>query len=184
MTADAHRHLGRLPAHAFKGTADLVEAMVRVRSARPDLKLVIAGGETLFDYRDYRESVLRRAGELDVRPVVLGPVEHNRLPALVAAADVFAFPSVKEGFGLAAMEALAAGTPLVMRDLPVLREVFGEAGSFASSAATLAAAILEMTGERDPLRVKAGRELALAHDWTTSARAHLAFYRSLAGQPV
>ena len=35
---------------------------------------------------------------------------------------VFAFPSVTEGFGLAAMEALAAGGPVVTRDLPVLRD--------------------------------------------------------------
>ena len=46
----------------------------------------------------------------------------------VAGAAVFAFPSTKEGFGLAAMEALAAGVPVVVRDLPVLREVFGAGG--------------------------------------------------------
>ena len=42
-------------------------------------------------------------------PVVLGPVAHDALPALAAAAGVFAFPSVKEGFGLAAMEVLPRG---------------------------------------------------------------------------
>ena len=52
----------------------------------------------------------------------------------MAAADVFAFPSTKEGFGLAAMEALAAGVPVVVRDLPVLREVFGDAVRYASDA--------------------------------------------------
>lgn len=65
-----------------------------------------------------------RAGALGVAPVVLGPVPHADLPALVAAADVLAFPSTKEGFGLAAMEPLAAGVPVVTRELPVLREVF------------------------------------------------------------
>ena len=44
-------------------------------------------------------------------PIVLGPVPDPDLPSLVAAASAFAFPSVKEGFGLAAMEALAAGVP-------------------------------------------------------------------------
>jgi len=162
-----------------KGTCDLMEAMAQVRSARPDLKLVIGGGETLFDYRDYRESVLQRARELDVQPILLGPVDHDRVPALVAAADVFAFPSVKEGFGLAAMEALAAGVPVVMRDLPVLREVFGNAAVFADSPSTLATAILDAAGVRDHRRSRYGQDLAAAHTWTSVARAHLAFYRTL-----
>jgi glycosyltransferase involved in cell wall biosynthesis len=69
---------------------------------------------------------------------VLGPVPHDELPVLVAAAEVFAFPSTEEGFGLAAMEALAAGVPLVTSDLPVFREVFGDAGRYAASPPELA----------------------------------------------
>ncbi len=56
---------------------------------------------------------------------------HDALPALAAAAGVFAFPSTKEGFGLAAMEALAAGVPLVVSHLPVLREIFSGTAQFA-----------------------------------------------------
>src|SRR3979411_3247445 len=103
-----------------------------LRADESDVRLVIAGGETLFDYRDYRERWEKRAAELGADPVVLGPVEHAELPSLVAAAAVFAFPSTKEGFGLAAMEALAAGVPLVTRDLPVLHEVFGGVARFAA----------------------------------------------------
>ena len=47
---------------------------------------MIAGGETLFDYRDYRAQWEPRAAELGVTPVVLGPVADADLPALVAAA--------------------------------------------------------------------------------------------------
>ncbi len=103
-----------------KGTMDLLEAYALLREV--PLRLVIAGGETLFDYRDYRARWDKRAAELGADPVVLGPVAHDELPSLVAAARVFAFPSAKEGFGLAAMEALAAGVPVVTRDLPVLRD--------------------------------------------------------------
>jgi glycosyltransferase-like protein len=159
-----------------KGTLDLVEAMALVHAARPELSLVVAGGETLFDYRDYRARVLDRAAELGVVPVVLGPVDHEALPALVAAADVFAFPSVKEGFGLAAMEALAAGVPVVTRDLPVLREVFGGAATFAADPAGLAAGLLAEVGE--PRRAE-GRALAQGHSWDTAAAAHLELYAAL-----
>ena len=124
-----------------KGTLDLVSAFAQLSRLHPGHALVVAGGETLIDYRSYRTEVDQRCAELGVAPVVLGPVADPELPALVAGADALAFPSTKEGFGLAAMEALAAGVPVVMRDLPVLREVFGPAVTFASTPPALAAAL-------------------------------------------
>ncbi len=167
-----------------KGTLDLVRAFARVRASRPQLELVVAGGETLFDYRDYRAEVDAVAAELGVRPMVLGPVDHEALPALVAAADVFAFPSTKEGFGLAAMEALAAGVPLVCRDLPVLREVFDGAAGFGRDVAGLASALLTGITEPDPERIEAGRRLAADHTWEAAATAHLALYQRVTSGAV
>jgi glycosyltransferase-like protein len=154
-----------------KGTLDLIEAMAGL----PDLQLVLAGGETLFDYRDYRVQVDDLADRLGVAPVVLGPVEHAALPTLVAGAEVFAFPSTKEGFGLAAMEALAAGVPVVMRDLPVLREVFRDAASFAATPAELAQLLGSARRSHDPER---GAALAARYTWAEAAEAHERFYLS------
>ncbi len=164
-----------------KGTLDLVEAMALVRRERPRTRLVVAGGETLFDYRGYRATVDARAAELGVDPVVLGPVDHDKLPTLVAGARAFAFPSTREGFGLAAMEALAAGVPLVARDLPVLREVFGSAAAFASDPAGFAAALL---APGDPGRRSAGRSLAAGTGWDAAAAGHLRLYRSTLDPPA
>ncbi|MEU7696536.1 MSMEG_0565 family glycosyltransferase [Microbispora hainanensis] len=163
-----------------KGSLDLLEAYALLRDARPDIRLVIAGGETLFDYRDYRARWEARAAELGVEPLVLGPVPDAELPPLVAGAAAFAFPSVKEGFGLAAMEALAAGVPLVMRDLPVLREVFGCAARFAVTPAGLADELADALASPDPRRRTAGRELAARHTWQAAAERHIALYESLA----
>ena len=162
-----------------KGSLDLLEAYALLRKSEPDVRLVIAGGETLFDYRDYRAAWEERAAELGVDPVVLGPVDHDVLPGLVAAAGVFAFPSTKEGFGLAAMEALAAGVPVVTRELPVLREVFGGAARFARDVPELAEQLRAALADPGSLR-EPGRALAASYSWRAAARAHLSFYRSLA----
>jgi glycosyltransferase-like protein len=165
-----------------KGTLDLVEAFHLLRQRLPALSLVIGGGETLFDYRDYRAAFDARCSELGVTPVILGAVAEEALPSLVAAADVFAFPSTKEGFGLAALEALAAGRPVVARDLPVLHEVFADTVRYAADPPQLAQAMAEACG--DTSRVAAGRALALSKTWENCARAHLEFYRSHPPDPI
>jgi len=167
-----------------KGTLDLVAAFAELSLRHPGHALVIAGGETLFDYRAYRTEVDRRCQHLGVAPVVLGPVADADLPALVAGADSLAFPSTKEGFGLAAMEALAAGVPVVMRDLPVLREVFGSAVTFASTPTTMAAALDRVLLRPDPAASAAGRRLAAGHTWSAAARAHLHLYETLLDRSV
>ncbi|MCU1657539.1 MAG: hypothetical protein JWO57_2195 [Pseudonocardiales bacterium] len=159
-----------------KGTVELIEAMAVVQKQRPELGLVIAGGETLFDYRDYRATVFDRATELGVHPVLLGTVGHELLPPLMAAAQVFAFPSVKEGFGLAALEAMAARVPVVMRELPVLREVFGDTAVFAATPDELAEQLLNVAGAPDHHRVTAGAALAAEYSWDRAARSHVEFY--------
>ena len=162
-----------------KGSAELVNAMALVQRRDPGLRLVVAGGETLFDYRDYRARVLDRAAELGVVPELLGPVPHDELPALVAQASAFAFPSVKEGFGMAPMEALAAGVPVVMRNLPVLREVFAGSVAFVGNEWELATGLLEATSAPDVHRIEVGRKVAARHTWRAAAVAHERFYAAL-----
>jgi glycosyltransferase-like protein len=164
-----------------KGSLDLLAAYRLL--GRPDVRLVIAGGETLFDYRSYRAEWDSSAASVHPEPIVLGPVADDELPPLVAGAAVFAFPSTKEGFGLAAMEALAAGVPLVARDLPVLREVFADAARFADSVPAIADAIAAALDSGGGSRVAAGRRLAAGYTWSAAAEAHLRCYREWAGRP-
>jgi glycosyltransferase-like protein len=165
-----------------KGSLDLLEAYALLRRWRPAARLVIAGGETLFDYRDYRARWDARAAELQVEPLVLGPIPHDELPGLVAGAAAFAFPSTQEGFGLAAMEALAAGVPVVARDLPVLREVFGPAVRYATSPTDFADALCTAMTVDDPAARAVGRDLARRHTWSAAAEQHLDLYQRLLRQ--
>ena len=160
-----------------KGTLDLLEAHALLRAERPGLGLVLAGGETLFDYRDYRAAFDERAAELHVDPVLLGVVAEDALPSLVAEAAALAFVSTREGFGLASLEALAAGTPVVARDLPVLREVLGGAASYAAHPAEIAATLDRVVD--DPPDPAPGRALARGFSWDTAAAAHVALYAGL-----
>jgi glycosyltransferase-like protein len=157
-----------------KGSIDLLEAYALMRRRRGDVRLVFAGGETLFDYRDYRAAFERRADELGVQNEMLGVVPEEQLAALVAGASAMAFVSTKEGFGLAAMEALAAGVPVVARDLPVLREVFGDAVRFAAEPMAMAGSLASVLS--DPPDPAIGRALAASYTWEAAAAAHLELY--------
>ncbi len=89
--------------------------------------------------------------------------------------------STKEGFGLAGMEALAAGVPVVARDLPVLREVYGDTVVFAGDVPAIAAALARQLSA--PLPPGAGHALAASYTWKRAATAHLAMYQGVLACP-
>ena len=83
--------------------------------------------------------------------VILGTVPDAEMPGWYQAADTFVFPSVKEGFGLVVLEAMAAGLPVVVSDIPVFREFLdrGEALlSRAGDSASLARAMRRAVTDR------------------------------------
>lgn len=87
--------------------------------------LVLAGMPGWRHEETDRElALLERDGLLRV----LGPVSEEALPSLYAAAKLFVYPSIYEGFGLPPLEAMASGTPVIVSDRASLPEVVGEAG--------------------------------------------------------
>jgi glycosyltransferase-like protein len=164
-----------------KASIDLIESFALLRAqVGPDLaglRLVFGGGETLFDYRDYRAAFEARAAELGVTPEIVGVLADEEMPALVAEASTLAMVSAREGFGLAGMEALAAGVPVVARDLPVLREVYGDTVAFAEDATGIAAALARQLSA--PLPPDVGRALAASYTWKRAATRHLTVYQGL-----
>lgn len=106
------------------------------------------------------------------------------LPLLYQAADILTFPSVKEGWGLVALEALASGVPVLASDLPVFREYLtsGENGLLVdpSDEQAITAGMLRLV-EDDELRQRlatAGPATAKRFSWAATAKAHVTCYRT------
>jgi glycosyltransferase-like protein len=172
-----------------KGSMILLEGFARLRELLPyrDPILLIAGGSTLFDYRHEVDRFEARVRELDLARHVrrLGALEPDEIERLFRAADVFAFPSVKEGFGLAALEALSAGVPLVASDLEVFRGFLAHEVSALMHPVRDAAALAHDLARvaRDPAlraRLRAGGERVVAgFGWDASGAAHEEAYELL-----
>jgi glycosyltransferase-like protein len=172
-----------------KGSDTLVHAVALLRDGGLNPVLAVVGGHSFQDYRAYRDrvfSLLPELGlELDRDVLLLGTVDDAELPSWFAAADVFAFPSTKEGWGLAVLEAMSAGLPVVASDLPVFREYL-TAGQDAllvpvGDPAALAGALTSVLREpRLASRLRAaGRAVAARFTWQAAAAAHQAIYATL-----
>jgi glycosyltransferase-like protein len=174
-----------------KGSLTLLDAFARFRALAPDLDplLVIAGGATLFDYRDEIDRFDDRVAEhgLGTRVRVIGSLPDSELERLYRAADLFAFPSATEGFGLAALEALACELPVVASDIESLATFLRHGRSAllvpAGDSEALAQALARLArdgAERARLRA-GGREVAAAYSWERAAVEHERAYAELLG---
>lgn len=170
-----------------KGTATLFAAMSLLkRSMRPAPVLAIVGGHSFQDYQAYREAALARLPglglELGRDVVLLGTVPESELGAWYRAADAFAFPSVKEGFGLVVLEALAAGLPVVATDIDVFAEYLTHdlsallvpPGDTTALAGALSALCTDP--DRRARLVAGGAPVVERFTWAASARRHLEIY--------
>ncbi len=171
-----------------KNLVRLIEAFSRiaVHETQPALSLVVAGRRGWL-YEDIFATIDRL--QLGQRVRVLDFVDDNDLPALYNLAWAFAYPSVYEGFGLPALEALACGTPVLTADNSSLPEVVGDAAVLvpAEDVGAIAAGLARIVAD-EQLRVRlraAGPRQAQRFSWEHAARQVLACYdRALQTQPA
>lgn len=175
---------------ARKNSCRILQAFQQLRAMHPHAQLIIAGGASVLDHHDYLnefKNLLASSGLPTEAVIRTGPVAQDDMPALYRLADVLAFASVKEGFGLVALEAMACGVPTVISRIPPFTEHIGEDETVwcdplhpASIADALMLALQPQTLER---LAKKGPVAAARHDWAATARAHLSTYERLA-EPV
>ena len=103
---------------------------------------------------------------------------------LLSSSSIFLLPSRREGFGLAALEAMAHGVPCILTDLPALKEKFGEAAIFVptNDAESLANGILNLLDdqERQQRMAADGVKLARSLSWdVVAAKEALVIYQAI-----
>ncbi len=161
-------HVGTVEPRKNVSTLLAAWRLLRLRADPPPL--VLCGG---FGWK--AEEVRREMAEAEAEGwlIHLGYVGASELAALYRGAELVALPSFYEGFGLPAIEALRAGAPLVASDLPVLREVAGDAALYAPPDrpdlwAERIGDLLADAGLRQELRLR-GIERARLFDWGRAA---------------
>lgn len=157
-----------------KNLAALARAWPIVRQRSPELQLALTGSP------DPRRTALFAALP---GTVLLGRLAAADLPGVMAAASAVVVPSLVEGFGLPALEAMAAGSPVVAARTSSLPEVVGDAGFLVEpTPEALAGGILDAVSDDDQVRqlVRVARRRAAQYTWQRSARGHAEVWRSLA----
>lgn len=135
------------------------------------------------------EPVFRRLEELGLQDRVrfAGYLDEEDLPLWYAAASVFVFPSIYEGFGMPPLEAMACGTPVVTSNSSSLPEVVGEAGVMVSphDAEGFAKAIMRLLDDADLAADLRERGIAQAQrfTWKQAAERTLAVYKQVGQRP-
>jgi glycosyltransferase involved in cell wall biosynthesis len=161
-----------------KAVPDLVAAFDRIADSHPALSLVLVG-RTGWGLTDIEKSITGARHAERIRRT--GYVPDGAVPALLRRAAVAAYPSLEEGFGLPALEALACGTPLVTTAGTAMAEVSGEAALLVAprSVEELAAALeAQLAGGADvDVRRRRGIDAAAGYTWQRCAQSHIEAYR-------
>jgi glycosyltransferase involved in cell wall biosynthesis len=171
---------------AQKNIPRLIEAFAVLRSDLEragkygDLRLIIIGDEL-----SRNPGVRRAVAQSRMEPLVrfLGFVPLETLRVFYRAASLFAFPSLYEGFGLAPLEAMACGTPVVASDIPSLVEAVGDAAELVSpdNVFDIARGMREVLLDENRRKelCAAGVERARRFHWDDTAREVLSVYHDI-----
>jgi glycosyltransferase-like protein len=178
-----------------KNTLRILLAFNQVKRDLPDAQLVIAGGASLLDHDQYRRDFFQAlaASGLSSGPgasvVLSGPVPDADMPALFRLADALLMPSLREGFGLVVLEALASGTPVVVSNMAPFTEYLRDGECFWANPADADSigAAMRLAVAPTPARARAlaaAPQVCRRFDWAASAARHAGLYRATLAQPV
>ena len=150
------------------------EVLVRaLRMLEDDVVLVLAGHPESYDAE--LRALAAAEGVAD-RVRFVEYVPDTELEALYLLARCAAFPSLSEGFGIPVVEAMDRGVPVAASDIPVLREVAGDAAHFFDPMDPASAATAVRAALRDERAARTGPERAARYTWAAAADATIGAY--------
>lgn len=170
---------------ARKNTLGLLDAFAALVEHYPQAHLVIAGGASLLDHDVYAQGFMDRVNEyrLSQAVTVTGPLDDADMPALFRCADVLAMVSLREGFGLVVLEALACGTPAVASNIAPFTEYLDDSlccWATPTDPASITDALERVIDGRHRTDFNhAVPALVDRMSWQASARKHLDIYSAL-----
>jgi glycosyltransferase involved in cell wall biosynthesis len=179
LSATLRRYNVSTPYILFVGTMEprknlqlVLRAFARLRSSGQIAHKLVLAGRIGWLSTSLQETIRALGVERDIMQI--GYVPDEDLPALYRGADLLAFPSLYEGFGLPPIEAMACGTPVIASALPVLREVGGNAALFVDphSVDDLCASILAVLTDPGLRAAMIRRGRAQAQRYSPAATAH------------
>jgi glycosyltransferase involved in cell wall biosynthesis len=129
LKEDIRKELG-LPFSTIVGTVGRLteqkghKFLIEAASGIEGVCVAIAGDGHL------RKELMDLAKRLKVNCLFMGMLSPEKVPKFLKSLDIFCFPSLWEGFGIALIEAMASGLPIIASDIPPHREVLGDAGVY------------------------------------------------------
>lgn len=170
-------YVGRPLPH--KNLQRLVDAFAHIKETYPELSLVLAGRKDVL-YKRMERSIKKRGLE-DV--VFTDYISDGQLRWLYEHCQAYIFPSLSEGFGLPALEAMAHGAPVASSNATCLPEVYGEAAHYFDplSVDDMAEKILEVLDNQQLRKelIQKGRKQAGKYSWRRMAEQTLAVYNDV-----
>ena len=170
-----------------KNSLKLLEAFIEVLKTHPQAQLIIAGGETLFDYEPYRLQFFNLAQQHQIKIgeslILPGVLADKDIPILYRCVNAFVFPSVKEGWGLVLLEAIASGLPIITSNIAPFTEFLDERSALLvdpNSSENIANAMLDiLKKERSQTLIDSSTNIPSQYSWLKSAQMHLNLYDRL-----
>ena len=162
-----------------KNVNNTVKAFVAFAEKNSKVKLVITGLKASFI-----ENILSEINKTDYlsRIIITGFVSESVLLTLYSEAKVFLYPSLREGFGLPILEAMAFGTPVITSNISAMPEVAGDAAFYTNPySVEEITKTMTIAYENQPLReqkIALGYTRPMVFTWQKTAQKMLEIYRS------
>jgi glycosyltransferase involved in cell wall biosynthesis len=175
--------------YRYKNFVRLIEAYAQLARKRPDVPdLVIVGDDQDPEYHQKMIAARAATGELAQNIHLVGAVAYEQVREYYRNASLFVFPSYLETFGHPLLEAMGCDLPVVAADLPVFREIAGDAVLYADpfkveSLATAMEDALVSDVQRRRM-IERGRERVAMFSWHRSATRLMSMFDELLEERV